>query len=57
MFDKPLEEDLLNAAGSGDLPRVRSLLEKKQADVNVQNKEGSTPLMRVATFGHLAILQ
>ena len=31
MFDKPLEEDLLNAAGSGDLPRVRSLLEKSRA--------------------------
>ena len=28
MFDKPLEEDLLNAAGSGDLPSKVSFRKK-----------------------------
>jgi ankyrin repeat protein len=47
---------LLEAAAKGNLESVRTALEQG-ADVNVRDKERSTPLIRAAEAGHAAIVK
>ena len=56
MSESHFNQDLISSAGGGDLPLVRLLLEK-QVDVNTQNSEGYTALMRAATFGNLDVVK
>jgi ankyrin repeat protein len=51
------EPELLRAAESGDVDRVRALLERPDADVNAKTPTGETPLMKAAIKGHTEIVQ
>jgi ankyrin repeat protein len=48
--------DLINAAGKGDLASVRALLDAK-ADVNAKDTDGGTALTYASQNGHLEVVQ
>jgi ankyrin repeat protein len=48
--------DLINAAGKGDLARVKALLDAK-ADVNAKDTDGGTALTYASQNGHLEVVQ
>ncbi len=48
--------DLITAAGAGDLPRVKALLAAK-ADVNAKGGDGGTALMAASRNGHQEVVQ
>ena len=50
------EQDLLEAAGEGDLTRVESLL-RKGADVNARSRDGQTPLIKASSNGNEKIVE
>ena len=49
-------KDFLKAAFAGDLPQVRTLLEKG-TDIDYQNKDGETALFIASQNGHEGIVQ
>ena len=49
-------DDLIEAAGKGDLVRVKALL-AAGADVNATDKNGSFPLLLASAQGHLDVVQ
>src|SRR5208337_5502443 len=51
-----VNEDLWQAAKRGDLPEIKSLLDKG-AEVNAKNDNGSTALMAASLQGHPEIVQ
>lgn len=51
-----MSEMLIEAAGNGDLARVRSLL-ASGADANARDAEGATALMRAAHLGRLDVVR
>jgi len=51
-----MSEQLLQAAGAGELPRVQSLL-ATGADCNARDGEGATALMRAAHMGRLEVVR
>jgi len=52
---RPVDDALLKAASNGDPSLVQVLIEK-QADVNVANKDGETPLYNAAEKGDQVIV-
>ena len=50
------ENELITAAGKGDLSRVKALL-NSGTDVNVKNERGGTALLRASFYGYLEIVQ
>ncbi len=48
--------DLMRAAYSGDLPRLKAILEAG-ADVNMRDSSESTPLMLAASKGHIEVVR
>lgn len=58
---KPLhvnpEMDLITAAREGDLEKVEALLSLAETNVDIQDREGATPLILAAVGGHLTITQ
>lgn len=51
-----LNEDLIEAAGSGDIKLVKSLI-GQGADVNTINEKKKTPLIEAAKRGHIDVVQ
>lgn len=52
-----LTRQLFEACGSGDLCRVKELVEDEKADVNARDKDNYTPLTTAARKGHISIVK
>jgi hypothetical protein len=53
---RAMEQELLNAATSGDFMHVQEII-RQQSDVNARQKDGTTPLMYAVSGGHVEIAQ
>lgn len=49
--------ELFNACKSGNLVKLKHLIETKEVDVNVRDKWDSTPLYYACLCGHLNIVR
>ena len=56
LFANAQEDDLFNAAGKGNLPRVQALL-ANGVDVNTKSQNGGTALVWAAYFGKLEVVK
>ena len=43
-LDMPDSSELLSATTNSDIQRVRSILKRKEIDINIQDENGATPL-------------